>query len=93
LREKKEEEKIEKKIEEREVEMRGFSRGEILRGRYPLAWQKVLCYECGGLGHKRSDHREKMKKIEEKPEIKKDKIEKIEKEIKKRQRGERRKER
>ena len=45
------ERKIKEKIEvEREVEMQGFSGGEILKGRYPLAWQKVRCYECGGLG-------------------------------------------
>jgi len=32
-------EKVEKiEIKEKEVEMQGFSRGEILRGRYPLAW-------------------------------------------------------
>jgi len=31
----------EKKDEKIEVEMRGFSRGEILKGRYPLAWWKV----------------------------------------------------
>jgi len=40
-KEKKIEEKDEKKEEEREVEMRGFSRGEILKGRYPLVWRKV----------------------------------------------------
>jgi len=27
--------------EEREVEMRGFSGGEILKGKYPLVWRKV----------------------------------------------------
>ena len=59
--------------------MRGFSGGEILRGRYPLVWQKVLCYKCGGIGHKRSDHREKTKK-EEKKELEK-KSEKEEKKI------------
>ena len=37
---------------EKEVEMQGFSGGEILRGRYPLAWQMKLCYEYGGIGHK-----------------------------------------
>ena len=42
--------------------MQGFSRGEILKGRYPLAWWKVRCYECGGLGHKKKDHGE-MKKM------------------------------
>ena len=59
--------------------MRGFSRGEILKGRYPLAWRKVQCYECGGIGHKRSDHREKTKEVEKKElgkTIKKDKKEK-----------------
>jgi len=35
-------EKREEKIEaDKEVEMQGFSRGEILKGRYPLAWRKV----------------------------------------------------
>ena len=55
------EEKDEKIEEEREVEIRGFSGGEILKGRYPLAWWKVRCYECGGLGHRKRDHREKEK--------------------------------
>ena len=50
------EKKDEKIEEEREVEMQGFSRGEILKGRYPLVWWKVQCYECGGLGHRRRDH-------------------------------------
>ena len=74
-----EKEKIEKK---KEVEIRGFSRGEILRGRYPLAWRKVWCHECGGLGYKKRDHREKMKKIEkaEEKEVEK-KSEKEEKKI------------
>ena len=54
--------------------MRGFSGGEILRGRYPLAWQKMLCYKCGGIGYKRSDHREKKKeKMKDKTEKMKDK--------------------
>jgi len=44
--------------------MQGFSGGEILKGIYLLIWRKVRCYECGGIGHKRSDHREKMKKVE-----------------------------
>jgi len=61
-KEKKIEKMIEKEekteIEEREVEMRGFSGGEILKGRYPLAWWKMWCYECGGLGHRKRDHRE-----------------------------------
>ena len=73
------EEKIEKVREEREVEMRGFSGGEILKGRYPLAWQKVWCYECGGLGHRKRDHGEmKMMKKDkkEKDKIEKDEIEK-----------------
>ena len=72
-------EKVEEmKEKEREIEMRGFSGGEILKGRYPLVWQKVRCYECGGLGHRKKDHREikTMKK-------KKDKIEDKEKEDKK----------
>ena len=40
-KEKKEEKIDDEKIEieeEREVEMRGFSGGEILKGKYPLAW-------------------------------------------------------
>jgi len=62
-----EKEEIKKEIEierEVEVEMRGFSGGEILKGRYPLAWWKVQCYECGGLGHRKRDHCEikKMKR-------------------------------
>jgi len=72
-------EEIEKEIEaEREVEMRGFSGGEILKGRYPLVWRKVQCYECGGLGHRRRDHGDKRKdKIEkEKKEIETKKIDK-----------------
>ena len=72
-----------KEIEEEiEVEMRGFSGGEILKGRYPLAWWKVRCYECGGLGHRKRDYRE-MKKIDRKDETKKETKEdkKIEKEI------------
>jgi len=68
----KREEKIEK---EREVEMRGFSGGEILKGKYPLVWWKVRCYECGGLGHRKRDHG----KIGEMKKMKKDKIEKSEK--------------
>jgi len=68
----KKEEKIEKTIEkeekkeieeEREVEMRGFSGGEILKGRYPLVWWKVRCYECGGLGHRRRDYGEIRREI------------------------------
>ncbi len=66
------EKKDEKIEEEREVEMRGFSGGEILKGRYPLVWWKVRCYECGGLGHRKRDHRE----IDKKRKIGKDKIEK-----------------
>ena len=58
------EKKIEEKIEvEREVELRGFSGGEILKGRYPLVWRQVRCYECGGVGHRKRDHGE-MKKID-----------------------------
>ena len=48
--------------EEKKVEMRGFSGGEILKGRYPLVWWKVRCYECGGLGHRKRDHRERKEK-------------------------------
>ena len=75
--------------EEREVEMQGFSRGEILKGRYPLAWWKVQCYEYGGLGHRKRDYGE-TKKIEEdkkkdKKEIKKKKSKK--KKIKRRKIG------
>ena len=67
------ERKIEEKIEEeKEIEMRGFSGGEILKGRYPLVWWKVRCYECGGLGHRKSDHREK--KEEKNKKIEKDEI-------------------
>jgi len=68
-------------MREIEVEMRGFSRGEILKGRYPLVWWKVRCYECGGLGHRKRDHRE-MKRIDRKDETKKETKEdkKIEKE-------------
>jgi len=83
--EKKKEIEVEEKKEmeeEREVEMRGFSGGEILKGRYPLVWWKVRCYECGGLGHRRKDHREmkrdrieKDKKIDKKGKIGKDEIE------------------
>ena len=69
-KEKTREDKKEKIKGEREVEMQGFSRGEILRGRYPLAWWKVLCYECGEIGHKRSDYRKKIEKKEEKIEEK-----------------------
>ena len=68
--------------EERELEMQSFSRGEILKGRYPLVWWKVQCYECGGLGHRKRDHR----KIKIKPrgqEIKKIKKDKIEEDKKK----------
>ena len=39
----------------------------------------MLCYECGGINHKRSDHREKTKEVEKKElgkTIKKDKKEK-----------------
>ena len=48
-----------------------------MKRKYPLVWWKVQCYECRGLGHKRSDHREKTKKIEKKEleKIKKDEIE------------------
>ena len=62
LKERKEEEK---KVEKREQEMkeekrkRGFSRREILRGRYSLVWQKVWCYKCGGIGQMAKDHLEK----------------------------------
>ena len=80
------EEKIE--IEEREVEMQGFSGGEILKRRYPLAWQKVRCYECGGLGHRKKDHDE-MKR-DKKKDIVKDEIEikkKDKKKIEKREIG------
>ena len=69
-KEKTREDKKEKIEGEREVEMQCFSRGEILRGRYPLAWWKVLCYECGGIGYKRSDYRKKIEKKEEKIEEK-----------------------
>ena len=83
-KEKMREDKEEKIEEEREVEMQGFSRGEILRGRYPLAWWKVLCYECGGIGHKRSDYRKKIeKKIEEKDKREIDKEEMKKQEVKK----------
>ena len=34
-----------------------------MKGRYPLAWWKMRCYDCGGVGHRRRDHR-KMKKID-----------------------------
>ena len=45
-----------------------------MKGRYPLVWRKVRCYECGGLRHRKRDHRE-MKRIDRKDEIKKkDKI-------------------
>ena len=39
----------------------------------------MLCYKCGGIGHKRSDHRKMMMKIEkvEKKELEK-KLEKDE---------------
>ena len=37
----------------------------------------MLCYECGGIDHKRSDHREKTKNVEKKE--KDEKIEKVEK--------------
>ena len=56
----------------------------MLRGRYPLVWQKVLCYKYGRIGHRKSDHKEKTKKIEKKQEVEKDKIDK--KEMKKRDR-------
>ena len=76
------EEKKEEKIEvEREVEMRGFSGGEILKGRYPLVWWKVRCYECGGLGHRKKDHRETKTMKKEKEKIEEDK-KKDKKEIK-----------
>jgi len=73
-------EKKEKVREEREIEIRGFSGGEILKERYPLVWRKVQYYECRGLGHKRSDYREKTKEVEKKElekkqEVEKDKIE------------------
>jgi len=46
---KKTKEKVEKKEEkieeEKEIEMQGFSGGEILKGRYPLVWWKV--WRCG----------------------------------------------
>ena len=81
------------KIEiEREVEMQGFSGGEILKRRYTLVWQKVRCYECGGLGHRKRDHKETKRKKdkiqrdkirEDKKEIAKEKIEKDEKKKKK----------
>jgi len=69
----KEEKEKEKKIEEKEKKVekrrqeapqqqekkeRSFSGGEILRGRYPLVWQKKQCYKCEDLGHKKRDHRE-----------------------------------
>jgi len=77
-----EEKKDDKIEEEREVEMRDFSRGEILKGRYPLVWWKVQCYECGGLGHRKRDHGEmKRNRIEKdkKKNIGKEKINEIEK--------------
>ena len=53
-------------------------------------WRKMQCYECGGISHKRGDHREKRKrdkieidKKEDKKEIAKEKIEKDEIEKKK----------
>ena len=77
--------KIEKeKIEvEREVEMRGFSGGEILKGRYPLAWWKMRCYECGGLGHRKRDHGKIEKR---KDKIEKDKKKEIAREEKEKDR-------
>ena len=30
----------------------------------------MLCYKCGGIGHKRSDYRKKIEKIEKKIEEK-----------------------
>ena len=72
----------EREIEaETEIEIRGFSGGEILKGRYPLVWRQVRCYECGGLGYRKRDHREikKMKRDEigkdKKKEITREKIE------------------
>jgi len=43
-----------------------------LKGRYPLAWRKMRCYECGGIGHKRSHHREKTEKKELEKKLEKD---------------------
>ena len=59
-----------------------------MRGRYSLAWQKVLCYEYGGLDHKRSDYKEKTKNIEkiEKKKLEK-KSEKDEKKIEGKKKG------
>ena len=74
-KEKKVDDKKEKRKKEREVEIQGFFRGEILKGRYPLAWRKVRCYECGGLGHRKKDHREKKKKKIETEKKERDKIE------------------
>ena len=78
VEEKKEEKMIEKeeKTEIEKIEMRGFSRGEILRGRYSLEEWKGWCYECGGVGHRKRDHEKikKDKKIEK--DIRKEKIEK-----------------
>ena len=79
----KKEKKESKKVVEREVETRGFSREEILRERYPLAWQKVLCYECGGIGHRRSNYREEKKIETDKKEDRKEKKEKTKKNKKK----------
>jgi len=36
---------------------------------YPLVWQKVWCYKCGGLGHRKRDHREIGKDKMEKDKI------------------------
>ena len=50
----------------------------------PLAWWKVWCYECGGLGHRRRDHKEiKTKPKPRGQKQERDKIgdKKIEKEI------------
>ena len=80
---------LESKIREREVEMRGFSGGEILKGRYPLVWWKVRCYECGGLGHRRRDHGEIRKEKIEKDEIEKKKEKKKKKKSEKRKREKR----
>ena len=45
-----------------------------MRGRYILAWWKMLCYKCEGIGRTKSDHREKKKeKMKDKTEKMKDK--------------------
>ena len=53
-----------------------------MKGRYPLVWWKVQCYECGGLGHRRRDHGEMKKMKKDKIETKKEDKKKNKKEKK-----------